>query len=48
MEDEDEDSDANDESYTPCLVAVLEMQMWMRAVIPQSCKIKGNVYIYCV
>lgn len=43
MEDEDEDSDADDESYPACLVAVLEMQMWMRAVIiSHSCEVKGH------
>lgn len=41
MEDENEDSDADDESYTACLVAVL--QMWMRAVIiSHSCEVKGK------
>lgn len=48
MENENEDSDADDESYTACLVAVL--QMWMRAVIiSHSCKRKRALrYIYCV
>lgn len=43
MEDENEDSDADDESYTACLVALLQMQMWMRAVIiAHSCEVKAN------
>lgn len=45
VEDEDEDIDADDESCTASLRAVLEMQMWMRAlIIYHSCEVIGNVF----
>lgn len=48
MEDGDEDSDADDESYTTCLMAS-GMQMLMRAVIiSHSCEGKGRYAVFTV